>query len=140
MSERPVGHATGRRAAPDEGIETMRDSVAIKAWMRIGAVLLLGGSAASAAVAGDVRPQEKIALYTQPLAFMNYCDMKVNEQAFEATLASVGIKPGSVPTMRAGAEKLVKQLQDLNDTNDKKIAFCRTSKTIPMIKRWTAAD
>jgi hypothetical protein len=140
LQVRRLDLATGCRSAPNQGSETMRDSLAMNVWVRIGSALLLEGLAASAASAGDVRPQEKIALYTQPLAFMNYCDMKVNPQAFEATIAAVGIKPGSIPAMKADAEKLVKQLQDLNDTKDKKIAFCRTSKTIPVIKQWTAAD
>ena len=93
-------------------------------------------AAAGAAVGQD----KKLSLYAEPVAFMTFCDMRMNEDAFAAAIKAAGIPAASAATVKGRADKLVEALRAENDTNDKKIAFCKMARTIPVIKTWTAAS
>jgi hypothetical protein len=78
---------------------------------------------------------ERISLYAAPVAFMKFCDIKMSEDALSQTLSSVGIKSSIIPYLKTRAEKLVVLLRVQYDTKDKKVDFCKRSRTIPMVNR-----
>jgi hypothetical protein len=120
------------------------------AMIRLCCALLLGMGlltpclAASAkdkpAAGASLSKDKKLSLYAEPVAFMTFCDMKMNDDAFAATIKAAGISAASTASVKGRADKLVEALRAENDTNDKKIAFCKMARTIPVIKSWTAAS
>jgi hypothetical protein len=80
----------------------------------------------------------KLSLYAQPMAFMAFCDIKMSSEAFDATVKAAGIPERSVATVKGRADELMPALKEQYPTTDARIAFCKSARTIPVIKSWTA--
>jgi hypothetical protein len=142
---RPAGEAAGDTMA----VQSRSDAIVrIFLVTMLGIALVGAGSEALAAKSKAASSQsspamnqdDKISLYAEPVAFMNYCDIKMNDDALVETLTSVGFKSSAVPLIKSRAEKYVTELHAQYDTSGGKFDFCKRSKTIPVIKKWTATD
>jgi len=134
---------------PRQPLSRRLQGSAIAAVLLVGSAMQSSTMAASSAKAKPTRSDtssitvtqdERLALYAGPLAYMDFCGIALNEGAFEQTLSSVGVKTAAIPAIRARADQLVSALRVQNDTNDKKMEFCKRSKTIPVIKKWSTME
>jgi hypothetical protein len=87
---------------------------------------------------GNLTQDERLSLYAEPLAFMTFCDIKIDEAAVSRTLESVGLKGVSRSSLSPRAEKFVEALRAQYGPD--RIEFCKSSRTIPVVKQWTAAQ
>jgi hypothetical protein len=97
--------------------------------------LAAAGTSAKATRPDPHGQDQKLSLYAEPVAFMKFCDIKVNGGALSQALSSVGLKSSAMPGLQAEADKLVTLLQAQNNTVDAKVAFCRRAKTIPFVEK-----
>jgi hypothetical protein len=93
-----------------------------------------GGRAAAGGSTADAR--SRISLYVQPVAYMMYCGIEMNDEAVGATLAAVGLQGTSISSVKSKASALVPQLE--KHFGPGKFDFCKTAKTIPVVQDWTA--
>lgn len=138
---------TGKGNLSERMVRTMNSL--LKSGMNLGVacalllVIAAGGSALAASSgkakqSGSPSQDERLSLYAEPVAFMTFCDIKIDAAAVSQTLASVGLKGASLSSLNGRADKLVEALraQYGHDRTD----FCKSSRTIPVIKQWTAAQ
>jgi hypothetical protein len=97
------------------------------------------GASATKAKPAESGSEQRLSLYSNTVAYMSYCGLPIDDAAVGKTLADVGLKT-TAATLRGRSAEVVRLLSERYDTSGGKFDFCRSIKTIPVVKQWTAKD